>query len=156
MPVQKSNGASPIVARHRATPVGVSARDAPSVGSIVARIVDNPATGLLRCGGGHTLEWISCVNRLAAGIGYVRDCRRTGNRSSTYAGPLRVWPGSKIAAPDAEIHSIIRDSQIRGTCGIHLDELFEPRTADRTKQEVRSLLIGQQEIKPGPPPAANC
>ncbi len=141
MPVQKNDGATPIVARHWAAPVGVGARNAPRVGGIVARVVDDPAAGLFRGGVGHTLEWISGVEWLAAGIGYVGDRDRPGNGATTDARPL-LRPGSKIAAADAEVHTIVRDPQISGAGGILLDELFELRAADRTKQEVRTLLIG--------------
>jgi hypothetical protein len=104
--------------------------------------VEDPAAGLFRGGVGHTLEWISGVEWLAAGIGYVGDRDRAGNGGSTDARPLRVRPRSKIAAADAEVHTIVRDPQIGGACRILLDELFEPRAADRTKQEVRAPLIG--------------
>ena len=104
--------------------------------------MDDPAPGLFRGGIGHTLEWISGVEWLAAGIGYVGDRRRPGNGGSTYARPLRVRPRSKIAAADPEVHTIVGDPQISGAGGILLDELFELRAADRTKQEVRTPLIG--------------
>ncbi len=66
MPVQKSDGASPVVTRHRAAPVGVVARDAPCIGGIVAWVVENPAAGLFRSVGRHTLEWILGIEWLAA------------------------------------------------------------------------------------------
>src|SRR5436190_18912116 len=101
MPIHKKDGATAIVARHWATPVRVIARDASRIGSVVARVMNDPAAGLFRCGGGYTLEWILGVEWFAAGIGYVRDCSRPRNGGSTYARPLRIRPGSKIATPDA-------------------------------------------------------
>src|SRR5882672_11907260 len=142
MPVQKEDGAPPIVARHRAAPVRVAARDAAGIGGIVAWVVEDPAARLFRGGIGHTLEWVLSVDWLAAGIGYVGDCGWAGSSGSTYARPLGVRPGSKIAAADAEVHSVIRDPEISGARGIHLDELIELPAADRTKQEIRALLIG--------------
>src|SRR5438046_9303739 len=109
MSVQKEDGAPPIVARHRAAPVGVAARDAAGIGGIVAWVVEDPAARLFRGGGGHTLEWVLSVEWLAAGIGHVGDHGRAGNRGSAYARPLRVRPGSKIGAADTEVHSVVGD-----------------------------------------------
>ena len=69
MPVQKNDGASPIVARHRAAPVRIAAGDATCVGGIVARVMEDPAAGLFGRGVGHAFEWIFGVKGLAAGIG---------------------------------------------------------------------------------------
>src|ERR1035437_4448397 len=117
MPVHKKDGtAKPGVARHRASPVGVVARDGAGAGGIVARVVEDPSARFFRAGWGHTPVRIRGVDWLAAGIGYVGDAGRFGN-SPAHARPLRVGPGGEIiAAADAEVHAVVRDPHITGAC----------------------------------------
>src|SRR5207245_8508794 len=56
MTIQENGGTAPVVARHRATPVGVVARDTARVGGIVARVVQDPAARFFRAALGHTLK----------------------------------------------------------------------------------------------------
>src|ERR1017187_5450412 len=132
MPIQKSNGTAPVVARRGSTPVWVVVRDAAGVGGIGTRVVEDPAAGLFRGGLSHTQERIGGVDWLGAGIGYVSDAGGFGN-DPAHARPLRVRPRGKIATADAEVHAVIRDPQIGGASGILLDELIEQPAARRTE-----------------------
>src|SRR5262249_34039027 len=126
------------------------AGDAPVVGRIIARIVENPATGLFRCGGRHAFECIGGVHRLAAAIGDVRHARGLA-RAPAYAGPLRVRPGGEVAPADAEIYAVVRNSHIIWTGRVLLDELLELLGTYRTQEEIGRLLVRQQKIEPGSP-----
>src|SRR5258707_1241243 len=135
MSVQKSGCAAPIVARHWPAPVGVVTRNAAGVRGIVARVVEDPAARFFRAGQGHALERIGGVERLAAGIGQVGNASRAGHGGGSHARPLRVRPGSVIAAAYAKVYAVGRNPQISRASRVLLDELLEFLAAHRTNEK---------------------
>src|ERR1043166_2268022 len=99
MAIHESDSASAHVSRHRASPVDVGPSDSAVIRSIVARVVEDPAAGLLRRSFGHTLKSIGGVDRLTAGIGDVGYPGRIRNIPAD-ARPLRIRPWVVIATAD--------------------------------------------------------
>src|ERR1044071_209434 len=96
-----------------AAPIGIVAGNAAVVGSVITRVVKDPAAGFFRSSLGNALEGVGGITWFAPAVGDIGDAGGSAH-SPAHAGPFGVGPGGKAAPADPKVYAVIRDAQVGG------------------------------------------